>query len=199
MHLPRTLALAALLAASFFGYFALITGSPFALIAQLHVASTQFAFAFAINASSFVIGSVLSARLARAIDPEWIIAIGVAFTVIAAVSAYGIDTYAPSVGGFVATWTLYALGIAFVFPAAFAAVLSSAHGDAGLAAGLLGAAQMLAGAFGSALIGLLPGAPTSQLGVLALIGGVVAAGAYAASKPALRQHRKLTEARADDR
>jgi DHA1 family bicyclomycin/chloramphenicol resistance-like MFS transporter len=199
VRLPRTLGLASLLAASFFGYFALITGSPFALIAQLHVDSTQFAFAFAINASAFVVGSVISGRLARAVDPEWILATGVAFTVIAAVSAYGIDTYAPSIGGFVATWTLFALGIAFVFPASFAAVLSTARSDAGLAAGLLGAAQMLAGAFGSALIGLLPGTPTRQLGVLALIGGLVSAVAYAASKPALGQHRKLAEAGADDR
>ena len=44
LRLPRTVGLSLLVGASFFGYFALIAGSAFALIGQLHVSSTQFAF-----------------------------------------------------------------------------------------------------------------------------------------------------------
>ena len=199
LHLPRTAGLAVLVSMSFFGYFALITGSPFALIDQLHVSSTQFAFAFAINATTFLIGATLAGRLARVIDPEIVIAIGAALSLIAGIAAWGVDTFVPSIGGFIATWAIYALGSALVFPGSFAAVLSSSRGDAGLAAGLLGCAQMLAGAAGSALSGVLPGLPTEELGILALIGGVSAAIGYAFSKPVLGQHLQLAEAGADDR
>jgi DHA1 family bicyclomycin/chloramphenicol resistance-like MFS transporter len=199
LRLPRTIGLAILVSMSFFGYFALITGSPFALINQLHVDSTQFALAFAVNATTFLIGAALAGRLAHSIDPERVIAIGAALSLIAGLSAWGVDTFAPSIAGFVATWALYALGSAFVFPGSFAAVLSASRADAGLAAGLLGCLQMIAGAAGSALSGVLPGLPTEELGILALAGGALAAIGYAFSKPALGQHLELAEAAADDR
>jgi DHA1 family bicyclomycin/chloramphenicol resistance-like MFS transporter len=199
LRLPRTLGLALTVGATFFGYFALITGSPFALIGQLHMNSTQFAIAFAINATAFVISSALAARFSRAVDPEWVIAIGVAITLVAGIATWGVDTYAPSIVGFVATWTAFAFGIAFVFPGSYGAVLSSARTDAGLAAGLLGAAQMLAAAAGSALSGLLPGSATEELGILAIAGSVVGAAGYAVSKPALGQQRKLSKAATDNR
>jgi DHA1 family bicyclomycin/chloramphenicol resistance-like MFS transporter len=199
LALPRTIGLSVLVGASFFGYFALITGSPFALIEQLHVTSTQFAFAFAINASSFVVGAALSGWLARKIDPELLLAMGAGVLLLAAVSAWAVDTYAPSVAGFVATWTLYAFGIAFALPGSFATVLGAAHrSDAGLGAGLIGAAQMLSGAAGSTVNGLLPFVPTSSLGLVALTGGVIGAAGYLGSKPRLREQRQLREAGTDD-
>ena len=199
LRLPRTAGLMVLMGAGFFGYFSLITGSPFALIAQLHVTSTQFAIAFAINASAFLISAAISSRVAHLIDPEWVVALGTALMLVAGVAAWGIDTYAPSVPGFVATWTLYAFGMAFIMPGSFAAVLDDARADAGLAAGLLGAAQMLFGAAGSALAGALPGTHTSALGMLAIIGSIGGALGYASSRPVLRQQRQLVEAGADDR
>jgi DHA1 family bicyclomycin/chloramphenicol resistance-like MFS transporter len=199
LRLPRTPGIGLLIGASFFGYFALISGSPFALIEQLHVTSTQFAIAFAINASAFLVSSAISGRIARAIDPEWIIAAGTAILLIAGLAAWGVDTFAPSVAGFVATWTLYAFGIALVFPGAFAALLFAARADAGLAAGLLGAAQMLGGAAGSAFAGIVPGVPTSALGTVALIGCLASAAGYALSRPRSGQQRELIEAGSHDR
>ncbi len=192
------LGLALLVSASFFGYFSLITGSPFALIEQMHVSSTQFAFAFAINASSFIVASFLIGRLARSVDPEILLACGTGLTLLAAILTWTVDTHWPSIAGFVATWTVYAFGIAFALPGSFATVLSSARRDAGLAAGLLGAAQMLFGALGSALSGALPGVPTTTLGLLALIGGIGAAAGYLLSRPPLGEQRQLSEARTDD-
>jgi DHA1 family bicyclomycin/chloramphenicol resistance-like MFS transporter len=198
LRLPRTPGLALLVGGSFFGYFALISGSPFALIDQLHVTSAQFAIAFAINASAFLVSSAITGRIARRVDPELIIAGGTAILLIAGIGAWTLDTFAPSVAGFVAMWTLYAFGIAFVFPGSFAALLFAARADAGLAAGLLGAAQMLGGAAGSAIAGIAPGVATSALGLIALIGCLASAAGYALSRPVLRQYRQLIEARADD-
>jgi DHA1 family bicyclomycin/chloramphenicol resistance-like MFS transporter len=198
LQLPRTTGLALLVGCAFFGLFSLITGSPFALIEQLHVSSTQFAFAFAINATAFIAAAALSARLVRTVDPETLLATAAGLTLAAGLLTWAVDTYAPSIAGFVATWTLYAFGVAFALPGAFATVLSAARRDAGLAAGLLGAAQFLCGAAGSALSGALPGLPTTTLGLLAAIGSTGAAAGYALSRSGLREHRQLSEARADD-
>jgi len=198
LRLPRTIGLAVLVGASFFSYFALIAGSSFALIEQLHVTSTQFAFAFAINASAFIIAASLSGWLARKVNPEILLACGAGIVLTAAVLTWAVDTYAPSVVAFVATWTLYAFGIAFTLPGSMATVLVAARRDAGLAAGLLGAAQMLGGAAGSTLSGALPFVATTSLGLVALIGGTIGAAGYVFSKPALRQQGQLSEARADD-
>ena len=198
VQLPRTLGLTLLVGSAFFGLFSLITGSPFVLIEQLHVSSTQFAFAFAINATAFVVAAALSGRLVRIVDPEILLATGAGLTLAAGIFSWAADTYLPSIGAFVATWTLYAFGVAFALPGSFATVLSAARHDAGLAAGLLGAAQMLSGAAGSALSGALPGQPTTTLGLLAVIGGIGAAAGYLLSKPALSQQRQLSEARTDD-
>ncbi len=198
LRLPRTVGLSVLVGAGFFGYFALIAGSPFALIDELHVTSTQFAFAFAINASAFIVAAALSGWLARKIDPEILLATGAGITLLAAVLTWAVDSYAPSVGAFVATWTLYAFGIAFALPGSFATVLVAARRDAGLAAGLIGAAQMLGGAAGSTVNGALPFIATTSLGLVALFGGVVGAAGYVFSKPGLGQQRQLSEARTDD-
>jgi MFS transporter, DHA1 family, multidrug resistance protein len=199
LRLPRTPGLAFLLGASFFGYFALISGSPFALINELHVTSTQFAVAFAINASAWLIAPVFTSRMRGRIDPERIIAGGTVLLVLSGIAAWIVDSYAPSVAGFVITWTAYAFGMALVFPTSFAAVLYDARADAGLAAGLLGAAQMLFGAAGSAIAGVLPGPATTGLGIVALAGSVAGAIGYALSRPGLGQQRHLAEAGPNDR
>jgi len=59
-----------------------------------------------------------------------------------------------------------------------ATVLVAARRDAGLAAGLLGAAQMLGGAAGSTLNGALPFVATTSLGLVGLIGGTIGAAGY---------------------
>jgi MFS transporter, DHA1 family, multidrug resistance protein len=198
LRLPRTLGLMLLVGGSFFGFFSLISGSPFALIAQLHLTSTQFAIAFAINSLSFIVAAVLSARLVRLLDPEILFGSGVAFVLIATILAFVVDTYYPSVVGFIATWSLYAFGVAFTTPGAFGALLSTARSDAGLAAGLIGATNMLGGALGGTLSGARTGLPTTTLGLFALIGGITATAGYVLSKPGLRQQRQGREARAND-
>jgi MFS transporter, DHA1 family, multidrug resistance protein len=198
LRLPRTLGLMLLVSGSFFGFFSLISGSPFALISELHLSSTQFAIAFAINSVSFIVAAALSARLARRVDPEKLLASGVALVFIATILTFGVDTYFPSVVGFIASWSLYAFGVAFTTPGAFAALLSTTRTDTGLASGLLGASQMLSGAVGGTISGAQSGLPTTTLGLFAVIGGTATAAGYLLSKPALGQQRQLRKAAADD-
>lgn len=188
LRLPRTPGLMLMVASTFVGFFALIAGSPFALIVQLHLSSTQFAIAFAINSCAFIVGAAINARLVRFVEPERVFAAGVAFVLVATVCAWGIDTYAPSVAGFIAGWSLFALGIAFTTPGAYGALLHLARSDAGLAAGLLGATQAVGGAVGATLSGAQSALPTTTLGLFALIGGAGATAGYLLSKPTLDRH-----------
>lgn len=198
LRLPRTLGLMLLVFSTFFGFFALIAGSPFALIVQLHLTSAQFALAFAINSLAFIVGAAIGARLARAVEPEILLASGVALVLTATVLTWFVDTNFPSVIGFIATWSLFAFGIAFTAPGSYAALLSLARTDAGLAAGLLGATQAVGGAVGGTLSGARSGPPTATLGLFALIAGISATAGYLFSRPALGQQRQLIEARTDD-
>jgi DHA1 family bicyclomycin/chloramphenicol resistance-like MFS transporter len=198
LRIPRTLGLMLLVASSFFGFFALIAGSPFALIVQLHLSSSQFAFAFAINATSFIVAAALATRLARTVEPEILLASGSALVLVATLLTWFVDTNFPSVAGFIATWSLYAFGIAFTTPGSYAALLHLARSDAGLAAGLLGATQAVGGAVGGTLSGASSNPPTTTLGLFALLAGIGATAGYLLSKPALGQQRQLLEARTDD-
>ncbi len=199
LRMPRLGGLALVIAASFFGYFSMITTAPFALIEQLHITSTQFALAFAINACAFLLGATITGRLARKVDPERLMAAGVGVTLVAGILAFAFDHYAPTVPGVVLTWALFAGGLALALPGSFATALSAARHDAGLAAGLLGASQFLAGALGSAIAGALPGPATSTLGLMAALGGIGAAAGYLLSRPPLGQQRQLREAGTEDR
>jgi hypothetical protein len=71
--------------------------------------------------------------------------------------------------------SVYALAFGIALPSAFAIVLAESGPDAGVAAGILGAALSFGGAAGNALSGALPFAPTVA------IGGVTAAAACAAA------------------
>ena len=166
---------------AFVGFFAFIAGSPFALIVQLHLSSTQFALAFALNSLSYIAASVINARLVRFVDPERLFGAGAAFVLFATIVAWGTDTYAPSVTGFIATWSLFAFGTAFTTPAAYGTLLNLARSDAGLAAGLLGATQAVGGAVGGTLSGAQSALPTTTLGLFALIGGIGATAGYVLS------------------
>jgi DHA1 family bicyclomycin/chloramphenicol resistance-like MFS transporter len=199
LRLPRTGGLALVIAASFFGYFSMITTAPFALIEQLHITTTQFALAFAVNACAFLFGATVTGRLARKVDPEYLMATGIAVVLIAGCCAFALDRYAPSVPGVVLTWAFYAVGIALALPGSFAAALGAARRDAGLAAGLLGAGQFLAGALGSAIGGMLPGPATATVGLLGMLGALGTAAGYLLSRPALGQQPELREAAAEDR
>jgi len=183
LALPRTLGLMLMVATQFLGFFAFIAGSPFALIVQLHLSSTQFAIAFAINSTSFIVASALNARLVRFVEPERLFAGGTVLVFVATVFAWSVDTYAPSVAGFIAGWSLFAFGVAFTVPGAYGALLSLARTDAGLAAGLLGATQAVGGAIGGTLSGAQSALPTTTLGLFALLGGIGTAAGYLLSKP----------------
>ena len=97
LRLPRTIPLAVFVACSFGAYFTLISGSPFELVAQMHVASGPYAVAFAINACALLAGSFAAGRLVRRAGTERLFAAGVALAGVASALAAAIPL-APSAG-----------------------------------------------------------------------------------------------------
>ena len=185
LRLPRTIPLAAFVGFSFGAYFTLISGSPFALVAQMHVASGPYAVAFAINACALLAGSFTAGRLVRSVGAERLFAFGVALAAVASVIACALDVLAATPAGFVTTFALYAFASGIVIPNAYTAALADAGADAGTTAAVLGAAQMIGGAVASALAAAIPLAPSAGIGITVLATALLAAVAYAWSRRGL--------------
>jgi len=173
--LPRTAGLTVMVFAFFGGYFAMISGSPFALVRELHLSLGGFAAAFATEAASALIGSFAASRLARRFYAERLLAAAVAIALAAGIANGIAGIAAPSAAAFIATMSLYAFAFGIAVPSALTLALAESGPDAGVTSGVLLAGMSFGGAAGSALSGALPLAPT------AAIGGVVAGGACAAA------------------
>lgn len=182
LRLPRTLPLALFVAFGFGAYFTLISGSPFALVAQMHVGTGRYAAAFAINACALLAGSFTTGRLVPRLGVERMLAAGVVLCAAAGALACALDVFAPSPPAFVATFALFAFGFGTALPNAYAAALADAGADSGTTSAVLGALQMLGGAGASALASAIPLAPSTGIGITVLGASLAACGAYAVSR-----------------
>jgi DHA1 family bicyclomycin/chloramphenicol resistance-like MFS transporter len=186
--LPRTLALTATIFALFGGYFAMISGSPFALVAQLHLSTAAFAGAFAIEAASALLGSFASSRLAFRFSPETLLAAAIALALAAGCANGVAGTWLPSPATFIITMSFYAFAFGVALPSAIALTLADAGPDAGVASGVLLAGLSLGGAAGSALGGAVPGLPTAGIGAVVAAAAWASALAYALSRRTVAAH-----------
>jgi DHA1 family bicyclomycin/chloramphenicol resistance-like MFS transporter len=161
--LPRSLPLCALVAFSFAGLFAFISGSPFVLVRELGLSNSAYAAAFAISSGSMVAGSWLAGTLAHRLGAERLLSVACAGSAFAGIAAFALDVlvpHAPSAWQFVAVMASYAFTFGLLVP------------------GLLGATQMLGGSIGSAINGSLPFRANVDVGFSAGIAGVGVAAAY---------------------
>ena len=197
-RLPRSTALAVLVSAAFAGQFAFISGSPFVLVNRFHMATNAYALAFAGASAAFVVGTIVTGRLARGRPalPERLLGIGaVAMPIVGAL--FCAVYFAPVAAGptaFVASMAAYAFAAGLVMPNLFAIGLERAGSMAGIGAAVLGSAQMAGGAIGSSLIGASRGEPTHAVGAVVVTAGAVAAGAYLVSRPKSTVGSGLSEA-----
>lgn len=179
--LPRSIALCALVAFSFAGLFAFISGSPFVLVRELGLSGTQYGIAFAISSGAILSGAWIAGSLAHRIGSERLLrlaSIGAALTGGAAFIVNLGAAHAPSAAAFVTAMAAYAFTFGLIVPGAFAAGMEHAGAMAGVAAGTLGATQMLGGAVGSTINGLLPFAPHADVGLSVGIAGLGTLGTY---------------------
>ncbi len=171
----RTFALA--LACTYGAMFAVIAGSSFAYTSLLKLSAAEYGLTFGGIVSGLIIGALFTRRTIMRMGPERIVAIGVGLVVSGALTTVLVyQLFGLSVLGLSLPQVLVTLGGGMVLPASVAgAVLPNAH-RAGLAAGMMGFAQML-GATCSGL--LLSGLQDGTAWPMVLLQGLFALAAFA--------------------
>ncbi len=195
LAMPRAVSLCALLACSFAGLFAFISASPFVLVRELGLSSAAFGVAFALSAASIFGGAWFAGAFADRFGSERLLRLGSGAAAIAGCGAFAFNIalpHAPPAPLFVAVMALYAVAFGVLVPNAFAAGMEHAGAMAGVAAGVLGAAQMLGGAIGSTINGALPFAPHVNVGLSVASAGVATVLCYALSTRARYAPRAIT-------
>jgi len=138
----------------FAGLFAFLSGSSFVLIGYLGYAEQTFGLFFAAVVAGYMLGALLSARLATRLGGDWLIARGSLLAALsgvcmAALALAGVHTAA----AVVAPQVVYMTGVGMVMPAAMAGALAPFPRMAGAASALLGFAQMGTAALLGSLVG----------------------------------------------
>jgi DHA1 family bicyclomycin/chloramphenicol resistance-like MFS transporter len=140
---------------------AFFAGSPAVMIGTLGMTSLEYGFYPPIAVSGFIIGGIVTRRLAAAAPPQRLSAIGSSIMLLGAVllvvpPALGfLDKFAMN-----AAMVVHVTGLGILLPASIAAALQRFPAQAGAAAALQGFVQMAGGAIGAvAVAGLAPALP----------------------------------------
>lgn len=145
-------AFAAALLLTYGAMFAIISGSSFTYMQLLHLSAMEYGATFGLIVSGLIAGAVFTRRNIIKLGPERIVGIGVIFVATGGLLTLAIyKVFGLSIIGLSLPQVLVTLGGGMVLPASVAgAVMPNAY-RAGLAAGLMGFAQML----GATCAGLL--------------------------------------------
>lgn len=144
-----------MLAATWFGYMALLTSSSSVLEDVYGVASVHFGYYFLAVGGAFVSGSVLSRKLVGTRSARDLLRLGSGFLLAASLGLSLVALNGASLTVFWSVVAVFGLGVGIVLPNATAIALEPLPHIAGKAAAVLGTVQMGAGFFGSALSALL--------------------------------------------
>lgn len=149
-HSSRAFAAALLL--TYGAMFTIISGSSFIYMQLLHLSALEYGATFGLIVSGLIAGAVFTRRNITRLGPERIVGIGVTFVALGGLLTLAVyKVFGLSIIGLSLPQVLVTLGGGMVLPASVAgAVMPNAH-RAGLAAGLMGFAQML----GATCAGLL--------------------------------------------
>jgi DHA1 family bicyclomycin/chloramphenicol resistance-like MFS transporter len=172
---PRTIPFALMIFAVFGGYFAMIGGSPFALVEQHHLTTSQFAEAFTLEALCALGGSFVTSRVAQRWSAPSLLAGSIALALAAGLANGVTGLLGAGPAAFIATMSVYAFAFGIMLPSAFSLALADAGSDAGVMSGILGAAISFGGAAGGTISGALPFAPTIRIGIVVAIAACAAA------------------------
>jgi DHA1 family bicyclomycin/chloramphenicol resistance-like MFS transporter len=155
---PAYLAYLGLATACYAGLFAWISGASFVLQDLYGLSPFVFGFAFAVGSGGYMVGSSLSARLARKLGLDGIIGIG---SIVCAAGGLGM-LIAVALGlnsavSLVLLIAVYLAGMGMVLPQSLAGALTPFPERAGAASSLLGFIQQSVAALFGAVVGVLLG------------------------------------------
>ncbi|MFZ6048907.1 multidrug effflux MFS transporter [Pseudomonas sp. CR3202] len=171
-------ALALTLAGTYGAMFAVVAGSSAVYIGLLGLSSAEYGLAFGATISGLIGGALFTRRKITQLGPQRIVGIGVSLVATGAVTTLLVHaSLGLSVLGLSLPQVLVTLGGGMLIPASVAGVVMPNAHRAGLAAGLMGFAQMLGATCSGLLLGALQdGSAWPMIGVQALF----AVGAFSA-------------------
>ncbi|MDE3737894.1 MFS transporter [Metapseudomonas resinovorans] len=149
-------ALAFTLAGTYGAMFAVVAGSSAVYIGLLGLSAAEYGLAFGATISGLIAGALFTQRKIMLLGPQRIVGIGVSLVATGALATLLVHaTLGLSVLGLSLPQVLVTLGGGMLIPASVAGVVMPNAHRAGLAAGLMGFAQMLGATCSGLLLGAL--------------------------------------------
>ena len=159
--------------------FSFISGSSFVLIDVVGVSTELFGFCFGAVVVGYIVGSVITGRLATRLGPNRLILFGSLYAV---ASATALATFAwmgiNTVWAVVAPMSTLFMALAFCLPTGTAAVLGPFPRIAGSASALMGFLQLSTGAVTGIAVGHLHDGTSRPMATIILIAAVMVFLAY---------------------
>ncbi len=147
---------------SFAGLFSYLSSSPFLFQELFGLDAQQYGLLFAVNSLGIVLGTQVSARLARKVGPQWILAAATAVTFTSSVAIVVLSQAGAGLFGILVPLWFFIAAVGFALPMVQVLALVNHAAEAGTAASVLGAVN-----FG--LAGLI----SPLVGVFGVSGGVM--------------------------
>jgi MFS transporter, DHA1 family, multidrug resistance protein len=153
---------------SFSGLFAYLSSSPFLFQELFGLDAQQYGLLFAVNSFGIVLGTQVSARLARRIGPQWILAGATAVTFTSSIAIVVLSSVGAGLFGILVPLWFFIAAVGFALPMVQVLALVNHAREAGTAASVLGALNFGLAGLISPLVGVF--------GVSGVVMGSVMAG-----------------------
>jgi DHA1 family bicyclomycin/chloramphenicol resistance-like MFS transporter len=138
----------------FSGLFSYVSSSPFLFQQGYGLSPQDFGVVFGLNSVAVFIGVQSSARLARHMGPQWILAGSTALMLLSATAIVVLGTLQVGLVGVLVPLWLFTLSCGFGFPCVQVLALSGHGSEAGTAASVLGAANFGLAGLTTPIVGL---------------------------------------------
>ena len=157
---------------SFSGLFAYLSSSPFLFQELFGLSPQQYGLLFAVNSLGIVIGTQSSARLARKVGPQWILACSTAVLFLSSVAIVVLSLAGAGLFGVLVPLWFFITAVGFGFPMVQVLALVNHGAEAGTAASLLGALNFGLAGLLSPIVGFFGVSPLVMGTVMAATAGV---------------------------
>ena len=161
-------------AMQFAGIFAYLSVSPFLLQEVYGLTPQQYGLVFALNSVGLIVGAQSAARVMRRVGPQWILVGTVTAQLAAAVALLGMPGGSAPLGVVMVPLFVFMTASGCAFPSVQVLGLIHHGEEAGTAASLLGAGNFGLAAVVAPLVGVIGSQSASSIGVIAVVGGVLA-------------------------
>lgn len=157
------------------GLFSYLAVSPFLLQGVYGLSPQQYGLVFATNSVGVIGGAQLAARVMRRIGPQWILVGTISAQLLSAAALLTTLLYPAPLVAVLVPLGVFLTACGFTFPSVQVLGLLHHGEEAGTAASLLGLGNFGLAALTPIIVGLLGAASASSIGIVAAVGGTVAA------------------------